>query len=97
MQEELLKKASLRRVQQAFERERQRRIQEMETLLSVESEESVAMADTNARLSLVHEDLKNAFRIMEVISTQIYRELNNVNSSGLDLQRNMAVKIKLLD
>lgn len=73
MQEELLKKASFRRTKQVMEEERQRRIQEMEALLTDESEESIAMADTNARLSLVHEDLLNAFRTLEVMQLQRMR------------------------
>lgn len=66
MQEQLLKKASLQKARHAFEEERQRKIQEMESFLTGDCEDSMAVAETNEKLSLVHEDLKNAFRIMEV-------------------------------
>ena len=42
--------------------ERQRKIEETKRLTETVSAESIAMAETNDRLSHVHEDLKNAFK-----------------------------------
>lgn len=66
VQEQLLKKANLQLTRQVFEEERQRRIELMESFLTGDSEDSLAIAETNDKLSLVHEDLINAFKLMEV-------------------------------
>ena len=54
------------KARQEFERERKRKIEEMRKLTEVISEEGIAMAETNDRLSHVHADLKNAFKMMRV-------------------------------
>ncbi|EDO45586.1 predicted protein [Nematostella vectensis] len=65
MQDELLMRASRRRAREAFEEERQRKIKEMENMMTGCDEESLAMAETNDKLSEVHQDLKSAFQIMQ--------------------------------
>ena len=66
MQEELLRNMARQKARQEFERERKRKIEEMRKLTEVISEEGIAMAETNDRLSHVHADLKNAFKMMRV-------------------------------
>ena len=66
MQEELLRNMARQKARQEFERERKRKIEEMKKLTEVISEEGIAMAETNHRLSHVHADLKNAFKMMRV-------------------------------
>ena len=66
MHEELLSNMARRKAREIFEMERRRRIEEMTRLTEAVSEEGIAMAETNERLSQVHEDLKNAFKRMRV-------------------------------
>lgn len=66
MQEELLRNMARRKARQEFEAERERRIKEMQMLTETMSEEGIAMAETNDKLSHVHADLKNAFKMMRV-------------------------------
>ena len=66
MQEELMRNMSRQKARQEFERERERKIQEMKKLTEAISEEGIAMAETNDKLSHVHADLKNAFKMMRV-------------------------------
>ena len=66
MHEELLSNMARRKAREIFEMERQRKIEEMIRLTETVSAESIAMAETNDRLSHVHEDLKNAFKRMRV-------------------------------
>lgn len=64
MHEELLSKMARRKATEEFERERARKIKEMRELTETVSEVGLAMAETNDRLSYVHADLKNAFKMM---------------------------------
>ncbi|KAL9985834.1 hypothetical protein ACROYT_G008282 [Oculina patagonica] len=64
MHEELLRNMARRKAREEFELERERKIKEMQMLTEAMSEEGIAMAETNDRLSHVHEDLKNAFKMM---------------------------------
>ena len=66
MHEELVSNMARRKAREIFEMERQRKIEEMKRLTETVSAESIAMAETNDRLSHVHEDLKNAFKRMRV-------------------------------
>ena len=66
MHEELLSNMARRKAREIFEMERQRKIEEMKRLTETVSEEGIAMAETNDRLSQVHVDLKNAFKRMRV-------------------------------
>lgn len=66
MHEELLRNMARRKAREEFEKERERKIKEMEKLTETMSEEGIAMAETNDRLSHVHVDLKNAFKMMRV-------------------------------
>ena len=66
MQEELMRNMARQKARQDFERERERKIQEMKKLTEAISEEGMAMAETNDKLSHVHADLKNAFKMMRV-------------------------------
>lgn len=66
MHEELLRNMARRKAREEFELERERKIKEMQMLTEAMSEEGIAMAETNDRLSHVHEDLKNAFKMMRV-------------------------------
>ena len=66
MHEELLSNMARRKAREIFEMERQRKIEEMKRLTETVSAESIAMAETNDRLSHVHKDLKNAFKRMRV-------------------------------
>ena len=68
MQEELLRNMARQKARQEFERERKRKIAEMRKLTEVISEDGIAMAETNDRLTHVHADLKNAFKMMRVSS-----------------------------
>ncbi|KAK3710665.1 hypothetical protein QZH41_011005, partial [Actinostola sp. cb2023] len=80
MQEQLLKKANMRRARQEFEVEKLRRIEEMESfLIGADTEQTMALAEANEKLSLVHEDLKHAFRIME--KAKEVQESNQVRST----------------
>jgi len=85
VQEQLLKKALLKQTRQAFEEERQRRIEMMESLLDADNEESLALAETNEKLSMVHEDLMNAFRLMEVRSKLSYNYCTIINITGISI------------
>ena len=66
MHEELLSNMARRKAREIFEMERQRKIEEMKRLTETVSEEGIAMAETNDKLSQVHVDLKNAFKRMRV-------------------------------
>lgn len=66
MHEEMLRNMARKKARQEFELERERKIKEMEMLTETISEEGIAMAETNDRLSRVHDDLKNAFKMMRV-------------------------------
>ena len=66
MHEEMLRNMARKKARQEFELERERKIKEMEMLTETISDEGIAMAETNARLSRVHDDLKNAFKMMRV-------------------------------
>ena len=66
MHEEMLRNMARKKARQEFELERERKIKEMEKLTETISEDGIAMAETNARLSRVHDDLKNAFKMMRV-------------------------------
>ena len=68
MHEELIRRATLRDSQQQTEIERERKIQQLEKMMSGHSEEGEAMAETNDRLSRVHSDLRKAFAIMQVMN-----------------------------
>ncbi|XP_068743722.1 trichohyalin-like [Montipora capricornis] len=64
MHEQLLSNMARRKARDIFEMEKKRKIEEMKRLTENVSEEGIAMAETNARLSQVHVDLKNAFQRM---------------------------------
>ena len=66
MHEELLSNMARRKAREIFEMERKRKIEEMKRLTETVSEEGIAMAETNDKLSQVHADLKNAFQRMRV-------------------------------
>ena len=66
MHEELLSNMARRKAREIFEMERKRKIEEMKRLTETVSEEGIAMAETNDKLSQVHADLKNAFKRMRV-------------------------------
>ena len=66
LHEQLLSKMARRKASEIFEMERKRKIEEMKRLTDTVSAEGIAMAETNARLSQVHVDLKNAFQKMRV-------------------------------
>lgn len=66
LHEQLLSKMARRKASEIFEMERKRKIEEMKRLTDTVSAEGIAMAETNARLSEVHVDLKNAFQKMRV-------------------------------
>ena len=77
MHEELLSKMARRKATEEFERERARKIKEMRELTETVSEVGLAMAETNDRLSYVHADLKNAFKMMRVRSyNEVIRRSN---------------------
>lgn len=66
LHEQLLSNMARRKARDIFEMERKRKIEEMKRLTETVSAEGIAMAETNARLSQVHVDLKNAFQKMRV-------------------------------
>ena len=66
MHEQLLSNLARRKARDIFEMEKKRKIEEMKRLTENVSAEGIAMAETNARLSQVHVDLKNAFQRMRV-------------------------------
>ncbi|XP_067037515.1 uncharacterized protein PF3D7_1120000-like [Acropora muricata] len=69
LHEQLLSKMARRKASEIFEMERKRKIEEMKRLTDTVSAEGIAMAETNARLSEVHVDLKNAFQKMRDAKT----------------------------
>ena len=66
MHEEFLSKMARQKAREEFERERERKIKEMKMLTETVSADGLAMAETSDRLSYVHADLKNAFKMMRV-------------------------------
>ena len=66
LHEELMRKEARKKARQEFELERERKIKEMQMLTETMSGEGIAMAETNDKLSHVHADLKNAFKMMRV-------------------------------
>ena len=66
MHEELVRRVTMKASLQEMERERERKVEQIQKMFSGDTEEGQSMADTNDKLSKVHSDLKKAFTIMEV-------------------------------